>query len=190
MSARWYYETGLERDYWLGSEAGRAGSYEFQGTVFGIDGSNHEGCMGSGCCRWGAPEADQRVRVGREEEGTSPSCAGWHVRPAASCQQDTVPNLITMRCASSTRLRCTCAVELSRSRGRMSRPRRAARGDSSSSPAQLASGHRTLTAGADGTPCSGRRRQGSPPIAEAGRGSPSPPAVVARGLRAGPGREC
>ena len=63
--------TGLERDYWLGSEAGRVGSYEFQGAVFGIDGSNHEGCMGSGCCRLGMPEADQRVRVGREEEGTS-----------------------------------------------------------------------------------------------------------------------
>ena len=39
---------GLERDYWLGSEAGRVGSYEFQGSVFGIDGSNHKGCMGSG----------------------------------------------------------------------------------------------------------------------------------------------
>jgi ribonuclease HI len=63
--------TGLERDYWLGSEAGRVGSYEFQGAVFGINGSNHEGCMGSGCCRLGMPEADQRVRVGREEEGTS-----------------------------------------------------------------------------------------------------------------------
>ena len=63
--------TGPERDYWLGSEAGRVGSYEFQGAVFGIDGSNHEGHMGSGCCRMGAPEADKQARVGREEEGTS-----------------------------------------------------------------------------------------------------------------------
>ena len=63
--------TGPERDYWLGSEAGRVGSYEFQGAVFGIDGSNHEGHMGSGCCRLGAPEADKQARVGREEEGTS-----------------------------------------------------------------------------------------------------------------------
>ena len=62
---------GLERDYWLGSEAGRVGSYEFQGAVFGIDGSNHKGCMGSGCCRLKMPEADQQIRVGREEEGTS-----------------------------------------------------------------------------------------------------------------------
>lgn len=63
--------TGLERDYWLGSEAGRIGGYEFQGAVFGIDGSNHGGCMGSGCCRLHMPSADQQVRVGREEEGTS-----------------------------------------------------------------------------------------------------------------------
>jgi ribonuclease HI len=63
--------TGLGRDYWLGSEAGRVGSYEFQGAVFGIDGSNHEGHMGSGCCRLGAPEVDKQARVGREEEGTS-----------------------------------------------------------------------------------------------------------------------
>lgn len=63
--------TGLERDYWLGSEAGRIGSYKFQGAVFGIDGSNHGGCMGSGCCRLHMPSADQQVRVGREEEGTS-----------------------------------------------------------------------------------------------------------------------
>ena len=62
---------GLERDYWLGSEAGRVGSYEFQGAVFGIDGSNHKGCMGSGCCRLKLPGADQQIRVGREEEGTS-----------------------------------------------------------------------------------------------------------------------
>ena len=62
---------GMERDYWLGSKAGRVGSYEFQGAVFGIDGSNHKGCMGSGCCRLKMPEADQQIRVSREEEGTS-----------------------------------------------------------------------------------------------------------------------
>jgi len=27
--------------------------------------------MGAGCCRLGAPEADQTTRVGREEEGSS-----------------------------------------------------------------------------------------------------------------------
>ena len=64
-------QVGLERDYWLGSEAGRVGSYGFQGAVFGIDGSNHKGCMGSGCCRLKLPGADQQIRVGREEEGTS-----------------------------------------------------------------------------------------------------------------------
>ena len=64
-------QVGLERDYWLGSEAGRVGSYGFQGAVFGIDGSNHKGCMGSGCCRLEMPGADQQARVGREEEGTS-----------------------------------------------------------------------------------------------------------------------
>ena len=62
---------GLERNYWIGSEVGRMGGYEFQGAVFGIDGSNHNGQMGAGCCRLGAPAADQTTRVGREEEGSS-----------------------------------------------------------------------------------------------------------------------
>jgi hypothetical protein len=62
---------GLERNYWVGSEVGRIGGYEFQGEVFGSDGSNHNGQMGAGCCRLGAPEADQTTRVGREEEGSS-----------------------------------------------------------------------------------------------------------------------
>ena len=47
------------------------GGYEFQGVVFGIDGSNHRGHMGAGCCRLGAPDADKMARVGREEEGSS-----------------------------------------------------------------------------------------------------------------------
>ena len=29
---------GLERNFWVGSEVGRIGGYEFQGAVFGIDG--------------------------------------------------------------------------------------------------------------------------------------------------------
>ena len=62
---------GLERAYWIGSEVGRMGGYEFQGAVFGIDGSNHRGHMGAGCCRLGAPDADKMARVGREEEGSS-----------------------------------------------------------------------------------------------------------------------
>jgi ribonuclease HI len=62
---------GLKRNYWIGSEVGRMGGYEFQGAVFGIDGSNHNGQMGAGCCRLGAPAADQTTRVGREEEGSS-----------------------------------------------------------------------------------------------------------------------
>ena len=62
---------GPERDYWLGSEIGRLGGYEFQGAVYGIDGANQEGKMGAGCCRLGKPDEDQSARVGREEEGTS-----------------------------------------------------------------------------------------------------------------------
>ena len=62
---------GPERDYWLGSEIGRLGGYEFQGAVYGIDGANQGGKMGAGCCRLGKPDEDQSARVGREEEGTS-----------------------------------------------------------------------------------------------------------------------
>ena len=63
--------SGLERAYWIGSEVGRIGGYEFQGAVFGIDGSNHKGHMGAGCCRLGTPDAEKMARVGREEEGSS-----------------------------------------------------------------------------------------------------------------------
>ena len=39
---------GPERDYWLGSEIGRLGGYEFQGAVYGIDGANQGGKNGGG----------------------------------------------------------------------------------------------------------------------------------------------
>jgi len=35
--------TGIEREYWLGTEIGRLGGYGFQGTVTEGDGSNQKG---------------------------------------------------------------------------------------------------------------------------------------------------
>ena len=41
----------FEQDYWMGSEVGQLGGYEFQGAIFGVDGSRKDGKMGSGCCK-------------------------------------------------------------------------------------------------------------------------------------------
>ena len=35
--------TGIEREYWMGTEIGRLGGYGFRGTVTAGDGSNHKG---------------------------------------------------------------------------------------------------------------------------------------------------
>ena len=40
--------TGLEREYWLGTEAGRLGCYEFRGEVWAGDGSVKGDSMGAG----------------------------------------------------------------------------------------------------------------------------------------------
>ena len=41
---------GLEHDFWMGTEAGMLGVYNFQGVVLGGDGSNDAGRMGAGFC--------------------------------------------------------------------------------------------------------------------------------------------
>ena len=41
--------TGIEREYWIGTEIGRLGGYGFRGTVTAGDGSNQKGGkMGAG----------------------------------------------------------------------------------------------------------------------------------------------
>ena len=60
----------FEQDYWMGSEVGQLGGYEFQGAIFGEDGSCNDVKMGSGCSKFQGEEADKCARVGREEEGT------------------------------------------------------------------------------------------------------------------------
>ena len=39
---------GPERNFWLGTEVGLLGGYNFRGITFGIDGSNSDGAMGAG----------------------------------------------------------------------------------------------------------------------------------------------
>jgi hypothetical protein len=39
---------GLERHFWLGTEAGRLGCYNFPGETWAGDGSAHKGVMGAG----------------------------------------------------------------------------------------------------------------------------------------------
>lgn len=62
---------GLEREYWLGTEAGRLGCYGFPGESWAGDGSAHQGNMGAGSVCHQRPEVHLVTRVGREEEGIS-----------------------------------------------------------------------------------------------------------------------
>ena len=49
---------GPERDFWLGTEAGLLGCYEFRGQCAGGDGSEHKGDMGAGCCIRGHKQSE------------------------------------------------------------------------------------------------------------------------------------
>jgi len=65
-------ETGIEREYWMGSEIGRLGAYGFRGTVTAGDGSNQKGGkMGAGYVNLRKQRKMQQRKVGREEEGSS-----------------------------------------------------------------------------------------------------------------------
>ena len=62
--------SGEERDFWMGTEAGMLGAYNFQGMVLGGDGSDEAGRMGAGFCGLHRSDIKGCMRVGREREGT------------------------------------------------------------------------------------------------------------------------
>ena len=65
-------QTGIEREYWMGTEIGRLGGYGFRGTVTAGDGSNQKGGeMGAGYANRRKQRKWQQRKVGREEEGSS-----------------------------------------------------------------------------------------------------------------------
>ena len=62
--------TGIEREYWMGTEINRLGGYGFRGTVTVSDGSNQKGVkMGAGYVNLRKQSKRQQRKVGREEEG-------------------------------------------------------------------------------------------------------------------------
>jgi len=64
--------TGIEREYWMGTEIGRLGGYGFRGTVTAGDGSNQKGGkMGAGYVNLQKHRERQQRKVGREEKGSS-----------------------------------------------------------------------------------------------------------------------
>jgi len=64
--------TGIEREYWMGTEIGRLGGYGFRGTVTAGDGSNKKGWkMGAGYVNLRKQKKRKQRKVGREEEGFS-----------------------------------------------------------------------------------------------------------------------
>ena len=64
--------TGIEREYWMGTEIGRFRGYGFRGTVTAGDGSNQKGGeMGAGYVNLRKQRKRQQRKVGREEEGSS-----------------------------------------------------------------------------------------------------------------------
>jgi hypothetical protein len=62
---------GPERHFWLGTEAGRLGYYNFPGETWAGDGSAHKGVMGAGSVCLQQQSKYLEVRVGREEEGVN-----------------------------------------------------------------------------------------------------------------------
>ena len=62
---------GLERQFWLGTEAGRLGCYNFPGQTWAGDRSAHNGEMGTGSVCLQRQDKCLVVRVGREEEGVN-----------------------------------------------------------------------------------------------------------------------
>jgi len=62
---------GPERDFWLGTEAGRLGCYEFPGETWAGDGSVSKCGMGAGSVRLQHPTRQITTKVGRCEEGSN-----------------------------------------------------------------------------------------------------------------------
>ena len=63
--------TGIEREYWMGTEIGTLGGHSFQGTVTAGDGSNQQGGkMGTGNLNLQGKRKRQQTKVGREEGGS------------------------------------------------------------------------------------------------------------------------
>ena len=64
--------TGIEREYWMGTEIGRLGGYGFRGTVTLGDGSNQKGGkMGAGYVNLRKQKKRQQRKVDRKEGGSS-----------------------------------------------------------------------------------------------------------------------
>ena len=62
---------GLERHFWLGTEAGRLGCHNFPGETWAGDGSVCKGVMGAGSVCLQQQSKYLEVRVGQEEEGVN-----------------------------------------------------------------------------------------------------------------------
>ena len=71
---------GLERQFWLGTEAGRLGCYDFSGETYAADWSAHRGEMGAGSVCLQRQDKCLVVRVGREGEGVNSLRPDWQQR--------------------------------------------------------------------------------------------------------------
>jgi len=85
---------GLEHDFWMGTEAGMLGVYNFQGVVLGGDGSNDAGRMGAGLCCLHRSDIAGCIRVGREQEGTSSNRPELAALEAALRQVDEAEDIL------------------------------------------------------------------------------------------------
>ena len=64
--------TGIEREYWMGTNISRLGGYGFRGTITAGDKCNQKGGeMGAGFVNLREKSKRQQRKVGREEEGSS-----------------------------------------------------------------------------------------------------------------------
>jgi hypothetical protein len=84
---------GGEYDFWMGTEAGMLGVYNFQGVVLGGNGSNEAG-RGAGFCCLHRSDMAGYIRVGREQEGTSSNRPELAALEAALRQVDETEDIL------------------------------------------------------------------------------------------------
>jgi len=90
--------TGIEREYWMGTEIGRLGGYGFRGTITAGDGSNQKGGKlddGSRVCEPAETKekaaeegGTRRGRIQLEPSGTSGLCRGITRHPCDKTHAD------------------------------------------------------------------------------------------------------
>jgi len=90
--------TGIEREYWMGTEIGRLEGYSFRGTVTAGNRSNQKGGeIGAGYVNLRNQRKRQQRKVGRKEEGSSSNRPELAAFVLALCSTPVTKTMIYLR---------------------------------------------------------------------------------------------